>query len=79
MVLVHLNICSLRNKVHEVTRIYFLNNIHALPLSEMHLGTTFDDSELADRGYIEGTGTDMVVDLHSVFRNTFQPFYQKIL
>lgn len=51
LVLAHLNICSLRNKVHEITRICSLNNIHILALSETHLDNTFDFSELAVAGY----------------------------
>ena len=51
MVLAHLNICSLRNKVLEITRICSSNNIHVLAPSETHLDHTFDDSELAVEGY----------------------------
>ncbi len=51
LVLAHLNICSLRNKVHEITRICSSDNIHVLALSETHLDDTYDDSELAVEGY----------------------------
>ena len=51
LILAHLNICSLRNKVHEIITICSSNNIHVLALTETHLDTTFNDSELAVHGY----------------------------
>ncbi len=50
-VLAHLNICSLRNKFHEITRICSEDNIHVLAQPESHLETTFGDSEQAFKGY----------------------------
>jgi hypothetical protein len=38
------NICSLRNKVHEI------NNIPILAISETHLYNSFDDTEVAKQG-----------------------------
>lgn len=49
MVLAHLNICSLRNKVHVITRVS--DNIPVLARSETHLDTYFDDSDLAVERY----------------------------
>ncbi|XDV11531.1 hypothetical protein PO909_000447 [Leuciscus waleckii] len=50
LVLAHLNICSLRNKVHEIINICS-NGIHVLALSETHLDCSFDNSQLAVEGY----------------------------
>lgn len=51
LVLAHLNICSLRNKVDEITRLCQIENIHVLALSETHLDNSFDNSVLAVDGY----------------------------
>lgn len=56
LVLAHLNICSLRNKVHEIANICTTNGIHVLALTETHLDSKFGNSELA-------------VDRYTLFRN----------
>ena len=38
----HINICSLRNKVHEVNNLLVTDDIHTLTISETHLDNTFD-------------------------------------
>lgn len=47
----HSNICSLRNKVHEIARICTSESIHVLALSATHLDSTIYDSELEVDGY----------------------------
>ena len=44
----HINICSLRNKVHKVNKLLVPNNMH---ISETHLDYTFDDTVVAIQGY----------------------------
>ena len=39
----HVNICSLRNKVHEINHLLVTGDIHNLTISEIHLDNTFDD------------------------------------
>uniref|UniRef100_A0A8C7Z1Z2 ribonuclease H n=1 Tax=Oryzias sinensis TaxID=183150 RepID=A0A8C7Z1Z2_9TELE len=51
IVLAHLNICSLRNKINEITQICLTENIHVLALSETHLDSTFENSMLNVDGY----------------------------
>ena len=51
MLLAHLNVCSLRNKVHELCHLVESNNIHILAISESHLDSSFDDSEVEMHGY----------------------------
>jgi hypothetical protein len=51
LILAHLNICSLRNKVHEMATICSSSNIHVVALTETHLDTTFNDSELCVKRY----------------------------
>lgn len=41
LVLTHLNICSLRNKVEEITTLCQSENIHIFPLTETHLDDKF--------------------------------------
>lgn len=48
--LAHINICSLRNKVIEITEILSCG-IHLLALSETHLDDTFNDGAVAIQGY----------------------------
>ena len=38
----HINICSLRNKVHEVNNLLVTDDFHILTISETHLDNTFD-------------------------------------
>ena len=38
----HINICSLRNKIHEVNNLLGTDDIPILPMSETHLDNTFD-------------------------------------
>ena len=45
----HVNICSLRNKVHEINNLLVTDDI--LTISETHLETTFDDTAVAIQGY----------------------------
>lgn len=47
----HININSIRNKIHEITEILNNDNIHVLAISETHLDSTFDDSALSILGY----------------------------
>lgn len=47
----HLNVCSLRNKIHEISNLAELNDIHIFALSETHLDSTFSVSEIAIQGY----------------------------
>ncbi len=47
----HLNICSLRNKVHEVADLLLSNTINIVALSETHLDETFDDNAVSISGY----------------------------
>ena len=51
LLLAHLNVCSLRNKVHELCSLVESNNIHILAISETHLESSLDDSEVAIHGY----------------------------
>lgn len=51
MTLAHLNICSLRNKVHEISMICYSNNVPILTLSETHMDIAYEDSELVIEGY----------------------------
>lgn len=52
----HINICSLRNKLSELTDILQPNNLHILGVSETHVDSTFDDATL-------------MIDGYSIFRN----------
>ena len=47
----HLNICSLRNKVHEITSLLKNENLHILAISETHLDSTIGVNEIAVSGY----------------------------
>lgn len=47
----HLNICSLKNKVQELSSILHENNIHIMAISETHLDGTIDDTEVSIHGY----------------------------
>ena len=51
MNIVHINICSLRNKVHEINNLLTSDNIHILAISETHLDNSFDDTSVAIQGY----------------------------
>ncbi|MGL5507016.1 MAG: endonuclease/exonuclease/phosphatase family protein [Paraclostridium sp.] len=51
LTIAHLNICSLRNKTHEIVRICTADNIQVLALSETHLDSTMSNSELMINGY----------------------------
>lgn len=48
--IVNINICSLRNKVHEISNLLLSNNIHIMAISETHLDPSFD-TEVAIQGY----------------------------
>ena len=47
----HINICILRNKVHEVNNLLVTDDIHILTISETHLDNTFDDTVVAIHGF----------------------------
>lgn len=51
LVLAHLNVCSIRNKVHELNYLITVNNIHILAISETHLDATVLDTEVTIDGY----------------------------
>lgn len=46
-----LNICSLRNKVYEITDLLAVNSINILAISETHLDDTFQDEAMGIQGY----------------------------
>ena len=52
LILAHLNICSIRNKMTEVTRILHLSKISCLGISESNLDDTVDDCLLQVDNYI---------------------------
>lgn len=47
----HININSLRNKINEVTELLFEHKLHILAISETHLDSSFEDTELEISGY----------------------------
>lgn len=47
----HINICSLRNKLIDITSILSQGNIHILLISETHLDSTFDSLAVSIHGY----------------------------
>ena len=47
----HVEICSLRNKVHEINNWLVTDDIHILAISETHLDNTFDGTVVAIHGY----------------------------
>ena len=47
----HVNICSLRNEVHEINNLLVTDDIHILTISEIHLDNTFDDTVVAIHGF----------------------------
>jgi len=47
----HLNINSLRNKIHDIQHILSNNQVHVLGLSETHLDSTVKDSRVSIEGY----------------------------
>lgn len=51
LIIAHLNICSLKNKIHEVMRICTEDNIQVLALSETHLDMAMSNSELMINGF----------------------------
>lgn len=46
----HVNICSIRNKVQDISNLLTLHNIHILAISETHLDDSFDDDTVAIPG-----------------------------
>ncbi len=60
LVLAHLNVCSIRNKVHELNYLITENNTHILAISETHLDATVLDTEMAII-FLEETGINMGV------------------
>lgn len=51
LVLAHINICSLRNKIHELVIFLQTNKIDIITVSETHLDFSVENSELAIDGY----------------------------
>ena len=51
LLIAHLNICSLRNKIHEICCVVQSNNIHVLAISETHSDSSFEDAEISIHGY----------------------------
>ena len=47
----HLNICSLRNKVQDISQIILEHNLHILAISETHLGPSINSSIVKIDGY----------------------------
>ena len=47
----HLNICSLKNKVIELSKIMFENDLHIVAISETHLDDSIDNSVVSIQGY----------------------------
>lgn len=43
LVIAHLNVCSIRNKVHELNHLMSENNMHILAVSETHLDANILD------------------------------------
>ena len=43
----HINICSLRNMVHEINNLLTSDNVHILANSKTHLDNCFDDTAVA--------------------------------
>ena len=69
----HINICSLRNKVHEVNNLLVTDDIHNLTISETHFEYTFDDTVVAIHGYniYQKDRNDNGGGVASIFRTTF--------
>lgn len=51
LIMAHLNVCSLRNKIHEIERLAQLYNFHILTVSETHLDPSIDNDEISIQGY----------------------------
>ena len=51
LVMAHLNVCSVKNKVHELNYLTQQNTIHILAVSETHLDVTVHDAEVSIDGY----------------------------
>ena len=51
LLIAHLNVCSLRNKMSDLCTLMKLNNIHILAISETHVDSSFEDSSLGVNGY----------------------------
>ena len=47
----HINICSIRNKLAEISEILLADNFHILAISETHLDSTFEDGAVTIDGY----------------------------
>jgi hypothetical protein len=68
----HVNICSLKNKVHEINNLLVTEDIHILTISETHLDNIFDDTVVAIHGYniyrkdrnAKGGGVAVVIQNH---------------
>jgi exonuclease III len=67
------NICSLRNKVHEVNNLLVTDDIHILIISETHLDNTFDDTVGAIHGYniYKNDSNSSGSSVRSILRTTF--------
>lgn len=51
LLMAHLNVCSLRNKLHEIGCLVQLHNIHILTISETHLDSSFENEDISIHGY----------------------------
>ncbi len=48
----HLNICSLKNKLYELSTVMFENDpLHIIAVSETHLDESTDNAEVTIQGY----------------------------
>ena len=43
----HLNICSLRNKVYDLSSVLLANKLHIAAISETHVDSSIDDTQVA--------------------------------
>lgn len=49
--LAHLNINSLRNKIHDLSSLLLNNDIHVIAITETHLDELIEDSVIYIQGY----------------------------
>lgn len=47
----HINICSLRNKIQDISNLLTSHNIHIQAISETHLDNMFDDAIIEIQEY----------------------------
>ena len=51
LVVAHINICSLRNKVHDIHQLVYIHKIHILCVTETHLDRSIPDSKVVIPNY----------------------------